>query len=266
MHPDPLFTFNLFGNQIGIYPYGLFIGVGILLCLIVFFVYTKKKNMPERVTDFSFFVAFGAIALGFLCAMLYQAVYNWIEDGVFKFGSGMTAMGGFIGGAAFFIIFYFGFGKVVFKGEELGIHKKEFNKIVLVAPICITIAHAFGRIGCLMAGCCYGKVASSGFTIFNHGAERIPVQLYEAIFLFLLFIILSVLYFKKCNCTMQIYLIAYGVWRIIIEFFRDDPRGAMVLGISPSQWQSILFIAGGVIMFIIYIVKKIPLFFKDEKA
>ena len=64
---------------------------------------------------------------------------------------------------------------------------------------------------------------------------------------------------------MQIYLIAYGVWRIFIEFFRTDERGVIVLGLAPSQWQSFLFIAGGVALLLVYVFAKIPLKTKDNK-
>ena len=58
---------------------------------------------------------------------------------------------------------------------------------------------------------------------------------------------------------MHVYLIAYGVWRIFIEFFRDDARGAVVLGLYPSQWTSIVFIVLGVGLFVFYSVRKIPM-------
>jgi prolipoprotein diacylglyceryltransferase len=57
---------------------------------------------------------------------------------------------------------------------------------------------------------------------------------------------------------MQLYLISYGVWRIFIEFFRTDYRGAFVLGMSPSQWQSIFFILGGIALLIFYKLTKKP--------
>ena len=95
----------------------------------------------------------------------------------------------------------------------------------------------------------------------------VPTQLYESIFLFALFGVLSYLYFHRSNITMQVYLIAYGVWRIIIEFFRTDSRGAFVLGLAPSQWQSIIFIVGGVAMLIVYKCLKIPFMLpKEEKV
>ena len=272
MLPDPILEFSLFGREMKIYMYGICIAVGILVCLIVFYIYTKKKNMSSKVQDFIFFVAIISIALGFLFAKLYQAIYAWIEKGYFDFyGSGITAMGGFIGGAATFLVVYFTAGRFVFKGKDKSLHVKVFNKVLLCAPCCITIAHAFGRLGCLCAGCCHGALVSheaghGGLYMRSGGVwgYYVPTQLYEALFLFGLFAALSMLYFKRSNITMQVYLIAYGVWRIFIEFFRTDARGAAILGLYPSQWQSVIFIIGGVAMLLVYIFKKIPLVLPKE--
>ena len=57
---------------------------------------------------------------------------------------------------------------------------------------------------------------------------------------------------------MHLYLVAYAIWRFIIEIFRDDPRGATVLGLEPSQWQSIVFILIGVALTVFYHLRKIP--------
>lgn len=272
MHPSSILSFSIFGHNVSIYLYGLFIAVGILACLVVFFVYTKHRGMSEKMQDFSFVVAIIAIALGFLAAKFYQAVYDYIENpsqGFDFYNAGITAMGGFIGGAAAFIAAYFGLGALVFKGKEKGLHIKEFNTILNVAPICIVIAHAFGRLGCLMAGCCHGSYLGAEY-VFGGIYMRcdgvwgyyVPTQLYEALFLFALFAVLTVLYYKKnCNITAHIYLIAYGVWRIIIEIFRTDYRGAFILGLAPSQWQSIIFIMGGAGLVLFYALKKIPFFF-----
>ena len=268
MCPNPVF--HLFGNEV--YLYGIFIAVGILACLFVFYLYTKKKGMPQRLQDFVMVVALVSIAIGFLFAKLFQAVYDWIETGEFDFYGGITVMGGLIGGALTFLLVYFVFGKIMFKGEEKGVHVKHFNTVFLVAPICICIAHAFGRMGCLMAGCCHGKYLSKNPVVGGllmdppDGAKGyyVPTQLYEALFLFVLFAVLTVLYFKRCNIIMHIYLYAYGVWRFAIEFLRRDSRGGFVLGLSPSQWQSFIFIGIATALLIVYIVKKIPLFFKKN--
>ena len=267
MLPNPILTFTLFGKSFSIYMYGICIAAGIIACMAVFYVYTKKKNMDRDLQDFIFVVAIISIAAGFLFAKLFQAFYNYIETGNFNFyKAGITVMGGVLGGAAVFLAVYFGFGKLFFKGKKKGIHFKEFNKVFCVAPCCITIAHAFGRIGCLMAGCCHGKYLGTEYVVggiwMKHGGVSgyyVPTQLYEAIFLFALFAVLTILYYKDFNIIMHVYLIAYGIWRIFIEFFRDDARGAEVLGLYPSQWTSILFIIIGVGLFVFYIAKKIPM-------
>lgn len=262
MYPYPLFTF--LGQ--GVTLYGICIGVGILVCLLCYFLFTKRLGMSNDVQDFSFYIAIIAIVLGFGAAALYQSIYTWIAEGVFKY-NGITAMGGFVGGAAVFIFAYFFIGKFMFTGNNKGLPKKEFPIILNTAPSCITVAHAFGRIGCLMAGCCYGMEASTGFVIYNHGAYRVPVQLYEAIFLFILFAILTILLLKyRCNITMPIYLISYGVWRFIIEIFRGDvAERTFFMGLFPSQWQSIIFIAGGIFLLVFYAVKKIPYFLPKQE-
>lgn len=273
MAPNPLFY--LFGR--GIYAYGICIAIGILCCFLVFNYYTKKKNMSPAVQTFALCVALVAIVFGFIFAKLYQAIYDWIDNpaGGFDFaGAGFTAMGGFIGGAIIFIAVYFGFGALYFKKKD-NVHIKQFNIILLVAPICIVIAHAFGRLGCLMSGCCHGSLLSTSEYvaggIWMKASDTgiwgfyVPTQLYEALFLFVLFAVLSLLYFKRSNIIMQIYLIAYGIWRIIIEIFRTDARGAMVLGLAPSQWQSIIFIAGGIIMLLVYYLMKKPFVLPKEE-
>ena len=51
---------------------------------------------------------------------------------------------------------------------------------------------------------------------------------------------------------MGVYLIGYGVWRFLIEFVRDDERGAFIPGLTPSQFWSILMVIGGITFFFIY--------------
>ncbi len=101
--------------------------------------------------------------------------------------------------------------------------------------------------------------------VSNGWGYYIPTQLYEAIFLFILFGVLTLLFFKRSNITMPVYLISYAIWRFIIDIFRGDPRGATVLGLEPSQWMSVLFIVLGVGMLVYYKVKKIPYVLPPEE-
>ncbi len=271
MYPNALFS--LFDGKYSVNLYGIFIGVCILACFIVYYVYTSKAKMDKDLQDFIFFVAIIAIVLGFLAAKLFQAVYNWIEDGYFNFASaGITVMGGFVGGALAFLVAYFVVGKFYFPKRKKDIHIKEFGKIFRIAPCCITIAHAIGRISCLMAGCCHGRYLGQEYVFggiwMNPGdgvaGYYVPTQLYEALFLFALFAVLSVMFFKKSNVMLPVYLIAYAVWRFIIEFFRTDARGgAFTLGLAPSQWMSILFLVLGVGILVWYKLAKIPFTLKS---
>ena len=264
MHPEAIIKIG----SSGVYLYGLCIGVGLIACIICFYYFTKKRNMPTNVQDFSFFVAIGGIATGFLFAKVFQAFYEWIDTGVWDFyGAGITAMGGIIGGAACFIIIYFVAGRLYFKGTIKGIHIGQFKNILLVAPLCILVAHAFGRIGCLMAGCCHGSYLGKEYVfggLYMKGGSGwgyyIPTQLYEALFLFLAFGVLSILFVKKrINFTMPAYLISYAFFRFIIEYFRGDYRGFSGF-MSPSQWTSVVFLLIGVVYIGFMIYKKIPFF------
>lgn len=268
MLPDPLF--EVFGR--GIYAYGIFIALGIVLCLFAYYYLTKKRKISTEVQDYVFFVAIGAIALGFLAAKLFQTFYNWISTGKFDFvGSGITFMGGLIGGILGFVIIYFGIGKFIFKGKKKGLHVKQFNLTLTVAPICVTVAHCLGRVGCLMAGCCHGAYLGTEYVFGGIWMKAsgiwgyyVPIQLYEALFLLVLTVVLVILYLKRCDYTHVIYLVAYAIWRFVIEFLRTDERGGASF-LSPSQWQSIAFLVGALIITIIYIVKKRPFFIPLEK-
>jgi phosphatidylglycerol:prolipoprotein diacylglycerol transferase len=99
---------------------------------------------------------------------------------------------------------------------------------------------------------------------------RVPVQLYEALFLFILFGVLTFLYMKKdFKLTLPLYLVFYGIFRFVIEYFRGDERGKLFGSdiISPSQFWSILMVVIGVaLLFILrYLYKKYECKEKNEQ-
>ena len=270
MYPDYLITI---GGKGYVTLYGIMIAIGILCCFITLTVYVKKKNVDEKIADFVFYVAIIAIALGFLSATLFQSVYNYIEDPShgFEFG-GMTFIGGLIGGVGVFLIIYFSTKNNIRKD-----YKGSLIDIMPVVPCCITIAHGFGRIGCFFAGCCYGKATTGPLGVkFPNPSEFYdpnlvnpvyPTQLYEAIFLFLLFALFCFLAFKiktKGNLNMGVYCIAYGVFRFLIEFLRGDDRGKLFNLLSPSQFWSIAMILIG--LFLIFAYPKLAEAIRLKKA
>lgn len=118
--------------------------------------------------------------------------------------------------------------------------RKDYFK--LLAPA-IPLFHCFGRIGCFMAGCCYGSQLAAPIELFGIVIDRIPVQLFEALFEASLFVILIILEKKSTKINLlRVYLVLYAVFRFCIEFFRgDEIRGSLLL-LSTSQWISVLIL------------------------
>ena len=146
MLPDPIF--------LNIHMYGVMIAVGILCAFLMLFYLTKKKGVDVRFTDFIFYNGIASIVVGFGFATLFQSTYNYIKNPSvgFELGSGMTFIGGLIGGVACFLAIYFIFRKK---------YTTRLYEVISLLPCSILIAHAFGRIGCFFAGCCYGKETDS---------------------------------------------------------------------------------------------------------
>lgn len=137
-----------------------------------------------------------------------------------------------------------------------------FKKIKVSVPgmldvmaIVTCIVHGFGRIGCFMAGCCYGLPTDSFlgviFTDIKCQAEPLntslhPTQLYEAAFIFSLMTALWLFKSRKKfdGQLFLIYLMAYATGRGILELFRGDiERGFIIENIlSNSQFISLIVI------------------------
>ena len=114
----------------------------------------------------------------------------------------------------------------------------------------------FGRIGCFLNGCCYGEPTTMPWGVIfpparDYPHPHVPVhptQLYEAIGSLAIW---AILYWvvrprtRRHGEVLAWFLIQYGTLRFLLEFLRDDERGAL-LGISTSQWIGIPLVALGV--------------------
>lgn len=236
--------------------YSIFMLVGVLLCLIFIRVLADQRRMRACWTNLALFNAVIAVLLGYGGAVLFQAFYNFMDSGVFviESGTGATFYGGLIGGTAMFIIIYFVAGHFMFKD---GYHIPHLRTASDIAAPCITVAHGFGRLGCLMAGCCHGACTDAWYGVYmdipgdgtNALVKVIPVQLYEAVFLLALSALTFYLFWKNKKYLMPLYMIAYSLWRFVAEYLRADDRGATVVNFwSPSQLISVLLLSGGLIL------------------
>ena len=244
------------------YPYSIFLGidlytiflcVGIISALLTFRIFSDRKKMFWKLQNFTIITAVAAIVGGYGSAVLFQGFYNFMEDTskgfVLNNSTGATFYGGLIGGAASFLLIYFGVGAFLFKDK---IHIKSFFDVTDIAGAAIAIAHGFGRLGCLMAGCCHGVETDAWYGVYfvSYKVRAVPIQLFEAIFLFALFAFFCYRIIKGRSCNLPIYMMLYGVWRFTVEFFRGDDRGATIVSfLSPSQLIAVLMILGSIGLF-----------------
>lgn len=236
------------GDGILIPMYNLLIGIGAVFG----FLYLEKEIKKFKVdfkTDRNIYLSLiVSIGLGFVGAKLFELLYHGYKLSFQTFFTGgITVMGGITVGAISFLII----NSILKTNNQLA-----FN---LLIPFVIII-HFFGRIGCFLAGCCYGKPTNSFFGVMypdnslpslhlGCDVHLHPTQFYEALFLLLLFVV--VVKVKRFALRTPIYLVGYGFFRFFIEFLRGDDRGQLFTDIlTPSQFLSLLFILIGLLIYI----------------
>lgn len=232
--------------------YSILITVGLIACMILIRVLSDKRGLSAKWQNFVLVTMVFTVVIGYGSAVVFQALYNMERDGGFHItkSTGQTFYGGLIGGAVAFLLIYFGVGYPLFRDNE---HLRNFPDLMSIAACGVTVAHGFGRLGCLMAGCCYGRATDAWYGIEMVGiGKRIPVQLFEAIFLFLLCGWLVIRYCEGRQCGMPLYMMLYGTWRFFAEYLRDDYRGnSLVSFLTPSQLISLVLAVAGLILLIV---------------
>ena len=232
-------------GSLSIHGYGLMIGIGVIVALVVAAKRAKKRGLD---TDFVYGLGLITLVFGFIgakllyCIVEMEAFLN--EPMQVLSGSGFVLYGGIIGGILAAMV-YCKYKKVNF-----------FEYFDLAVPS-VAIAQGFGRIGCFLAGCCYGRETDSCIGIMFHnssiapnGIKLIPTQVFSSAGNFLIALVL-LLYARKNRKTGKVgalYLILYSVGRFIIEFFRNDYRGNVGV-LSTSQFISLVILAIGIAMF-----------------
>lgn len=238
--------------------YSIMLFIGAFSAIVLFYFYSVNRKFEKNFRLDIEILAVVSIIVGLGSAMLFQWLFDALKgDGEHNHFS-MTFFGGLVGGVVMFVFIY-----IFYIRKKYPQHR--FIEILIIAPACITLAHAFGRIGCFLAGCCYGKETDSflGVKFPDLPNKVFPTQLFEATFLFIIAGILFYLAMKKdFKYTMPVYLISYGIFRFMIEFIRGDERGAFILGLSPSQWFSIVALGIGIAL--IFIIPKKFIDKKDE--
>jgi phosphatidylglycerol---prolipoprotein diacylglyceryl transferase len=230
-------------GPIPIHTYGFLIATGFIIAVQVMQRLAVRSGLdPEKFQD----MVFGGLLIGFLGArfvFILTRFSYFMENPIDMFKvweGGLVFYGGPIATTPFIVWF-------------TKKHGFPFWKTLDIIGPGIAIAHAFGRLGCLAAGCCYGRPTGSDWGVVLNselvdvsmrGIHLHPTQLYESASLFILFIVLMVM-FKRRRFEGQIaliYFMAYPVIRSIIEVYRGDSiRGFIIEDVlSTSQFISIL--------------------------
>jgi phosphatidylglycerol:prolipoprotein diacylglycerol transferase len=155
-------------------------------------------------------------------------------DQSYRFSSSFWLGGGFVfyGGFLFSLVFSL---SLVF-----GLKRFDYRNLPLLTPA-IAVGHGVGRLGCFLAGCCYGTQCELPWSVYLQHAERHPVQLYEVTALFILALCLHKLIRARLNgyFVASFYIAGYAVIRFALEFFRGDKIRGLYAGLSTSQWVSL---------------------------
>jgi len=231
-----------------IYGYGLMIALGVMAAVVL-----AEKRSPKYGLDGDHIFNIGIWAA--LCGLAGAKILYWIvelpsilEDPslLLDIGSGFVVYGGIIGGIL---------------GGWLYCRRKKisFLKYFDIVMPSVALGQAFGRLGCLLAGCCYGRETDSWFHIVftesmiaPNGVPLIPTQIISsgADLLHCLVLIWIARRTKGDGQVGGFYLIFYSIGRTLIELLRDDPRGA-VGGLSTSQFISLFILLVGVAMVVV---------------
>ena len=121
--------------------------------------------------------------------------------------------------------------------------KYEESTVYRMIVPAIALFHVFGRIGCLFAGCCYGAALEPPLELFGSMFGRVPTQIIEAVFCFMLFLVIIIIEKRREEWdSLRFYLLSYATFRFVIEFFRGDAARGIYFGFSTSQWISMAIV------------------------
>lgn len=168
----------------------------------------------------------------------------------------------------FFEIWYGGF---VFLGGLLGavtgvlifcrLRREPFLLWADLAALPVALTYALGRVACFFNGCCYGRSCELPWAVTLAGTHRHPTQIYAS-----LFEVCSLVFLLKLERRLKVSGTLFALWlglhaagRLMMEYFRDDPRGELLFGASLGTWMSLgLLIFSGALWISLPTVRAAP--------
>jgi len=241
-----LFSFDLGSGPINIHSYGVLIALGALIAYI-FTLYQTKKQLgikPERIQALARIIIIGAFVGG--------KFFFYLENPSFYFSSFENLTTNFRNGFVFYGSLITVVPMVVWYFRK---HSLPVWPMLDIMAFLALILHTFGRVGCFLAGCCYGQPTDGPLFVEYHNRLAVaptdvhlhPTQLYSITLLVSIFLLLWM--FKRHKRfegqLFMLYIMVYAFGRALIEVFRGDiSRGFLIEDwVSHSQGISILLIA-----------------------
>lgn len=236
-------------GPVTIYGYGLMIAIGIMAAYLTGEYRAKKHGLEaEHIFNYVIWCVIGGFAgakLLYFITDIKDIIANPAE--ILKLADGWVVYGGIIGGILSAMLYS-------------RIKKLKFLAYFDLLIPSVALAQGFGRIGCFLAGCCYGTETDSFIGITFHtsayapnGVSLLPTQLISSGLDFLHFVVL--IWFagrKKADGQVgAMYLVLYSVGRFILEFFRGDLIRGSVGVLSTSQFISIFTVLAGLLLFML---------------
>lgn len=254
MHPKLLTT-----PYFNVYTYGLLLAAAYLAALWLLLRSARGAGIrQENISRLGLWVIVGAI-VGAKAFMMLRSLPFYMEHpsslwSMATLQSGGDFYGGFLGALAATFLFFRRYREM-----------PRWKVADLCAPS-IALGQAIGRLGCFMAGCCYGRPCEMPWSVtFKDpaaaelvgtplGVSLHPVQIYESLLTLLLFLFLLRLSKRKRfeGQVILTYAVAYAALRFFVEFFRGDAARGFVLNgfLSTSQFLALLISAVGITAYI----------------
>jgi phosphatidylglycerol---prolipoprotein diacylglyceryl transferase len=254
MHP---ILFEIGGFPV--YTYGLLLAAAYLLGLQFAVVRGRKRGLnPNQIMDLGIWIIVSAlVGAKLMLVVVERDKFGWHWQELLNlFRSAGVFYGGLI--AAVSVALWY-----------MWRHKMPTWTVTDVFAPGIALGHVVGRLGCLFAGCCFGKPTTMPWGItFNDkfaaqnagttlGIPLHPTQLYEAGAELLILAVLLLTERKGRpfpGRTFWSYMFLYGVSRFAIEFYRGDSRGTIDLlsmSLSTSQFISLLIVPISLVMLVV---------------
>lgn len=249
-----LFDLRLGAQEIGFHTYGVLIAIGLAIGIAIAHRDAPRLGFPRpRILD----LAFWMIVAGFLGSRVFYGLVNAPDFArICAEGHGEPRhIGEVLSDCTLFLqvwqgglVFYGGIVAAALVGWRFARREGwSFAKIGDLFAPGLALGHAFGRLGCFAAGCCFGKRGGGAWTVAlpresvafeelaargltSPGATVTPplhaAQLYEAAGNLLLFAVLMLARRRpqrRPGTVLLLYLGLYAMLRFVVEIFRGDP-------------------------------------------